>query len=66
MRREGDEYEAAMERCLAIEPRNLEWADGRKPTRDELHDRSKVYGANTVCCSERQMGPRDQRSRKTP
>ena len=36
----SDEYDAAMERCLAIKPRKLEWIDGRKPTREELHDRA--------------------------
>lgn len=41
MRRDEAEYEAAMERFLARarEPRTLAWADGRRPTRDELHDR---------------------------
>ena len=34
-----DEYEVAMERFLARKPRKMEWVDGRKPTRDELHDR---------------------------
>lgn len=31
-----------MERFLARarEPRKLEWIDGRKPTREELHDRA--------------------------
>ena len=40
-RREGA-YEIAMERALARKPRNLEWADGRRPTRDELHDRASL------------------------
>ena len=40
MRRQDDEYEAAMERCLAIEPRKFQWVGGRKPTREELHDRA--------------------------
>ena len=42
MRRQEDEYEVAMERFLtrAREPRKLEWVDGRKPTREELHDRA--------------------------
>ena len=40
MRRRDNEYQAAMERCLAIEPRKFEWVDGRKPTREELHDRA--------------------------
>lgn len=40
MRRAEDEYDLAMERYLARKPRNLGWAEGRKPTRDELHDRS--------------------------
>ena len=39
MKRQEDEYEIAMERALAIEPRKAEWVDRRKPTRDELHDR---------------------------
>ena len=37
-KRRSDEYDAAMERCLAIKPRKLEWIDGRKPVREELHD----------------------------
>ena len=40
MRRGEDEYDLAMERYLARKPRWLSWVDGRKPTRDELHDRS--------------------------
>ena len=42
MRRQEDDYEVAMERFLARarEPWKLEWADGRKPTREELHDRA--------------------------
>lgn len=39
MKRREDEYEVAMERFLARKPRKIEWVDGRKPTRDELHDR---------------------------
>ncbi len=39
MRRQEDEYEVTMERFLARKPRKLTWIDGRKPTRDELHDR---------------------------
>ena len=40
MRRGEDAYDLAMERYLARKPRKLDWADGRKPTRDELHDRT--------------------------
>ena len=42
MRRQEDEYDVAMERFLARarEPRKLQWVDGRKPTREELHDRA--------------------------
>ena len=40
MRRGEDEYDIAMERFLARKPRKLIWVDGRKPTRDELHDRA--------------------------
>ncbi len=41
MKRQDDEYEVAMERFLARKPRVLKWVDGRKPTRDELHDRAR-------------------------
>ena len=40
MRRGEDEYDLATERYLARKPRKFVWVDGRKPTRDELHDRS--------------------------
>ena len=42
MRRHEDDYEVAMERFLARarEPRTLQWMDGRRPTREELHDRA--------------------------
>ncbi len=42
MRSQEDEYEVAMERFLerAQRSRKLEWVDGRKPTREELHDRA--------------------------
>ena len=42
MQRQEDEYDVAMERFLdrAREPRRLQWVDGRKPTREELHDRA--------------------------
>ena len=40
MRRGEDEYDLAMDRYLARKPRKPGWIDGRKPTRDELHDRS--------------------------
>ena len=40
MQRGEDEYDLAMDRYLARKPRKLDWIDGRKPTRDELHDRS--------------------------
>ena len=42
MRRREDQYEIAMERFFARarKPRKLEWVDGRRPTRNELHDRT--------------------------
>ena len=40
MRRSEDEYGVAMNRFFGPEPRRLEWVDGRKPTREELHDRA--------------------------
>ncbi len=36
--REGA-YESAMRRYLEMKPRKLDWLDGRKATREELHDR---------------------------
>ena len=42
IRRNEGEYEVAMERFLARAraPRRLAWPEGRRPTREELHDRS--------------------------
>lgn len=42
MQSHEDEYDVAMNRFFARvrEPRKLEWVDGRKPTREELHDRA--------------------------
>ena len=40
MRRRDDEYEIAKKEFLAVKPRRMEWVDGRKPTREELHDRA--------------------------
>ncbi len=42
MRRYEDEYDVAMNGFFARapDPRKLEWVDGRKPTREELHDRA--------------------------
>ena len=40
MRREEDTYETAMKQALAIKPWKMEWVDGRKPTREELHHRA--------------------------
>ena len=39
-RRREDDYDMAMKQFLAVEPRRMEWVDGRKPTREELHDRA--------------------------
>lgn len=39
-KRRSDDYDAAMERCLAVRPRRLEWIDARPPTREELNDRA--------------------------
>ena len=42
MKRNEDDYEVAMERFLARAraPRRLAWPEGRRPTREELHDRA--------------------------
>lgn len=39
MRREEDEYEAAMRSALARQPIEFAWPEGRRPTRDELYGR---------------------------
>ena len=42
MRRRDDEYAIAMRQFLAVEPCAMEWTDGRKPSREELHDRAAL------------------------
>ena len=42
MKLREDEYQSAMERALAIQPRQAEWIEGHKPTRDALHDRASL------------------------
>ena len=41
-RRREDAYEIAMKGYLAREPRRIDWTDGRRPSRQELHDRSRL------------------------
>jgi plasmid stability protein len=38
--REGRDYDEAMRHFLTQKPREFEWADGRRPTREEIHDRT--------------------------
>ena len=38
--REVRDYNEAMRRFMAMKPFDFEWIDGRRPTRDELHDRA--------------------------
>ena len=40
MQRQEDGYEVAMRRALSIKSRKMEWVAGRRPTREELHDRA--------------------------
>lgn len=35
-------YDDAMRRFLGEEPLQFEWVDGRRPTREELHDRNAL------------------------
>lgn len=37
-----ENLECAMETILSIEPRRLEWENGRMPTREEVHDRPSL------------------------
>lgn len=39
MKRQEDEYEVAMKHYLAMKPREINWPQGRRPTREELYDR---------------------------
>lgn len=39
MRLHEDHYEVAMRSHLEMRPRKLDWPGGRRPTREELHDR---------------------------
>ena len=43
LRLQEDAYETAMRRYLEVKPRKIAWLDGRKPTRDELHDRPRLH-----------------------
>ena len=38
--RERREYDEAMRRFLSQKPFHFGWADGRRPTRDEINDRA--------------------------
>jgi len=40
--REGKEYEQAMRRFLSKPPVAFKWKAGRRPTREELHDRDAL------------------------
>lgn len=40
MQRREDHYDVAMNRYLAMKPHKIDWPDGRKPAREELHDRA--------------------------
>ena len=42
MRLQEDAYETAMRRYVDAKPRKIDWLDGRKPTRQELHDRTRL------------------------
>ena len=42
MRLQEAAYETAMRRYLEVKPRKIDWLDGRKPTREELHDRPRL------------------------
>ena len=39
IRCQDKEYQTAMNRYLAMKPRNIDWPEGHKPTREELYDR---------------------------
>ncbi|MCY3807964.1 MAG: hypothetical protein OXG58_00750 [Gemmatimonadetes bacterium] len=41
-RHREDDYEVAMKRYLARQAREIEWPGGRRPSREELYDRSRL------------------------
>ena len=41
-RHREDDYEIAMKRYLARRPQEIDWPDGRRPSRDELYVRSRL------------------------
>ena len=42
MRLQEAACETAMKRYLEVKPRKIDWLDGRKLTREELHDRPRL------------------------
>ncbi len=40
--REVRDYNDAMRRFLSKKPFKFEWVDGRRPTREETHDRTRL------------------------
>jgi len=40
--RERREYDEAMRRFLSQKPFHFGWADGRRPTREEIHNRARA------------------------
>jgi hypothetical protein len=40
--REARDYNEAMRRFFSHKPFNFEWAGGRRPTREEIHDRARA------------------------
>jgi hypothetical protein len=40
--REARDYNEAMRRFFSHKPLNFEWVGGRRPTREEIHDRARA------------------------
>ena len=42
MQLQENQYEAAMKQYLEMKPCRIDWPNGRRPTREELYDRSSL------------------------
>ena len=61
MRRREDDYDAAMERLLAIKPQKLNWIAGRRPTREEIYDRPILHHDRTPVAEPAAKGETEEK-----
>ena len=61
MRRREDDYDAAMDRLLAIQPEKLNWIAGRRPTREEIYDRPILHRDRTPVAEPAAQGETNEK-----